>query len=234
MKISAIVQARTSSTRLPEKVLKELPKGSGVTCLEQVIRRLKQSKILDEIIIATTTKKVDDRIIDIAKKEKVKRYQGSEEEENVLLRYYYSALANGVDVIVRITSDCPCVDSKIVDCAIRSHLKTKADYTSNTVMRTYPRGLDVEVFNFNVLEEAYISAREDYDLEHVTPYILKHTEKFTIYTIEAPLSLFYPDIRITLDTKEDYEFLCMIFEKLYPENEYFDAYDIVELLKGVK
>ena len=229
MKIAAIIQARTSSTRLPRKVLKELPYNSGITCLEQVIRRLKKSKRLNEIIIATTEGKEDDDIVEIAQKESVKYFRGS--KENVLSRYYFAAKENNIDVIVRITSDCPCIDPDIIDLAIDAHINKMADYTSNTLTKTYPHGLDVEVFNFSALEEAYKKATKDYEKEHVTPYIYRNPQKFKINIVKAPKELYAPDIRITLDTEEDYALLCAVFDYLYPKNEYFDAYDIVNLFK---
>ena len=235
MKISAIVQVRTSSTRLPEKVLKELPEGSGITCLEQVIRRLKQSKKLNGIIIATTTEKADDRIVSIAKKENVKFFRGS--EENVLSRYLFAAIENDVDIIVRITSDCPCIDAAIVDRVINSHLKLREvyiDYTANTLIRSYPKGLDVEVFDTNILKDVYHVAESDYDKEHVTPYIYNRPGIYRLNAVKAPKELYAPNIRVTLDTIEDYIFLCMIFDYLYPKNKYFNAYDIVNLLREKK
>ena len=230
MKIGAIVQARTASTRLPKKVLKELPYGSGITVLEQVIRRLKRSKLLDEIIVATTTNPEDNPIVEISKREKVNYFRGS--EKNVLERYYLCAKENKVDTIVRITSDCPCIDWNIVDKVIEKHLQAKADYTSNTIRRTFPHGLDVEVVSFKALEIAYCEASEDFEKEHVCPYI--HTtnrEKFKIVSVEAPDYLTAPDIRITLDTEEDYALLCAVFDYLYPQNNYFKAIDIINLFK---
>ena len=227
MKIGAIIQGRTSSTRLPGKVLKELPYNSGITCLEQVIRRLKISKKLDDIIIVTTTEKIDDKIIDIAKKENVKYFRGS--KEDVLSRYYFAAKESNIDTIIRVTSDCPCIDARTVDIAISEHLKSNADYTSNSLIRTYPYGLDVEVFNFNALEKAYKNAKEDYEKEHVTPYINRNPKKFKINIVKAPKELYVPDIRITLDTEEDYALLCAVYDYLYPKNKYFNAYDIVNL-----
>ena len=229
MKIAAIIQARTSSTRLPGKVLKELPYASGITCLEQVIRRLKKSKKLNDIIIATTKKTEDDPIINIAKKENVKYFRGS--KENVLSRYYFAAKENDIDLIVRITSDCPCIDADITDLAIDDHINKMADYTSNALARTYPHGLDVEVFNFNALEKAYKNATKDYEKEHVTPYINRNPKIFKINIIKAPKELYAPDIRITLDTEEDYALLCAVFDYLYPKNKYFNAYNIVKLFK---
>lgn len=227
MRIAAIIQARTSSTRLPGKVLKELPYASGITCLEQVIRRLKKSKKLNDIIIATTKDKEDDKIIDIAKKEYSKYFRGS--KENVLSRYYFAAKENNLDIIIRVTSDCPCIDAKIVDVIISEHLKINVDYTSNSLIRTYPHGLDVEVFNFDSLEKAYKNATEDYEKEHVTPYINGNPKKFKINIVKAPQELYAPDIRVTLDTEEDYALLCAVYDYLYPKNKYFNAYDIVNL-----
>lgn len=227
--VGTIIQARTSSTRLHGKVLKELPYNSGITCLEQVIRRLKKSKRLNEIIIATTKDAEDDQIINIANKEGVKYFRGS--RENVLSRYYFAAKENDIDIIVRITSDCPCIDADITGLTIDDHIKKMADYTTNSLIRTYPHGLDVEVFNFNALEKAYKNATKDYEKEHVAPYINGNPKIFKINTVKAPKELYAPDIRITLDTEEDYALLCAVFDYLYPKNRYFNAYDIVNLFK---
>ncbi len=229
MKIAAIIQARTSSTRLPGKVLKELPYASGITCLEQVIRRLKKSKRLNEIIIATTKDKEDDKIANIAKKEDVKYFRGS--KENVLSRYYFAAKENNIDLVARITSDCPCIDADITDLTIDDHINRMVDYTTNLLVRTYPHGLDVEVFNFDALEKAYKNATKDYEKEHVTPYINRNPQKFKINMVKAPKELYVPDIRVTLDTEEDYALLCAVYDYLYPQNKYFSVYDIVNLFK---
>ena len=227
MKIGAIIQARTSSTRLPGKVLKELPYANGITCLEQVIRRLKKSEKLNDIIVATTKEKEDNEIINIVKKENVKYFRGS--KENVLSRYYFAAKENNIDLIVRITSDCPCIDADITDLTIDDHINKMADYTTNSLVRTYPHGLDVEVFNFNTLEKAYKNATKDYEKEHVTPYINRNPQKFKINIVKAPKELYASDVRITLDTEEDYALLCAVFDYLYPKNKYFNAHDIVNL-----
>ncbi len=227
MKIGAIIQARTSSTRLPGKVLKELPYNSGITCLEQVVRRLKKPKKLNDIIIATTKEKEDNEIVDIAKKENVKYFRGS--RENVLSRYYFAAKENNIDLIVRITSDCPCIDADITDLTIGDHINKMADYTTNSLIRTYPHGLDVEVFNFDALEKTHRNATKDYEKEHVTPYVNSNPQKFKINIVKAPKELYAPDIRITLDTEEDYALLCAIYDYLFPKNKNFSAYDIVNL-----
>ena len=124
MKIGAIIQARTSSTRLPQKVLKPLPFNSKTNVLQQVIRRVSKSELIDEIIIATTIHDEDEKIVEVAKKENIKFYKGS--LENVLERYYNAALENSLDVVVRITSDCPCADANIIDEIIKK-LQSIAD-----------------------------------------------------------------------------------------------------------
>lgn len=229
MKIGAIVQARMSSTRLPGKVLKELPYGSGITVLEQVIRRLKRSRKIGEFIIATTFGKEDDAIVQIAERIKTKYFRG--DKEDVLSRHYFAARENALDAVVRVTSDCPCVDAEIADLTIEKHLRSKADYTSNNLERTYPHGLDVEIFNFNILEEAHKMAKTSYDREHVTPYIYRNPNRYRLERVKAPPELSAPEIRITLDTEEDYALLRLVFDSLYPEDEYFTAYDIVNFFK---
>lgn len=226
LKIGAVVQARTSSTRLPGKVLMELPFGSGITVLQQVIRRLKTSKQIKEIIIATTIAHEDNKIVSIAEKERVNFFRGS--EKDVLKRFYLSALENDLDVIVRVTSDCPCIDPLIVDQVIETHIVTRSDYTSNT-LGGFPRGLDVEVFNFKVLEKAFKEATHDFEREHVTPYIYeKLSEKFKITPIISD-NEYDSDIRLTLDTIEDYTFLCCLYD--YLQEDLFNSDKIIFLLK---
>ncbi len=230
MKVGAIIQARTSSRRLLQKVLNELPQGSGVTVLGQVIRRLKRAGRLNEIVVATTEDKEDEEIIEIAKKESVNHYRGS--NRDVLARFYGAAKQNGLDVVVRITSDCPCIDPDLIDLIIHKHLYTKADYSTNTLVRTFPHGLDVEVLNFAALEKAYDEAKDMYEREHVTPFIYKNNPHlFKIYCMEVPGGLNASDIRITIDTEEDYALLCVVFDCLYKENKFFGVKDIIELFR---
>ena len=226
MKIGAIIQARTSSSRFPKKVLKSLPYGSDICVLQQDIRRVRQSKLLDEVIIATTVNSDDDEIVEVAIKEDAPYYRGS--LDNVLERYYEAALKFELDIVVRITSDCPCVDWTTIDDIIQSHIDSDAEYTSNTLLETFPRGIDCEVFNFDVLKEAYLNASEKYEKEHVTPYIYKtNPDKFQINKYVS--SNDYSDIRITLDTPQDYAVLCVIYDNLYENDNFFTLVDILEL-----
>jgi spore coat polysaccharide biosynthesis protein SpsF len=230
MRTTAIIQARVSSTRLPGKVLKELPPGSGITVLGQVIRRLRKCRKLNDIIVATTTEKEDDELVHIAQREGAKYFRGS--KEDVLSRYYLAAKENNSDIVVRITSDCPCIDPEVVDSVIEKHLATKADYTLNTLIRTFPHGLDTEVLSFDTLEKTYTEATEAFEREHASPYIYKsNPQMFKITSVEAPPTLRAPDIRITLDTEEDYALLCAVFDYLYPQNEFFGTEEIIKLFR---
>lgn len=228
MKIGAIIQARSSSTRFPGKILKNLPYHDNITVLQQVIRRLKKSNILDEIIIATTTDKADAKIVKIAEKEKVLLFRGS--EKNVLERYFLAAKKHDLDVVVRITSDCPCIDPNIVDIVIKNHLDENLDYTSNTLIRTFPVGLDVEAISFKALEKCFNNAQTDLEKEHVTMHIRNNLNEFKVKNISSDLNM--PEIRITLDTEEDYALLCAVFDYLYKDNKFFGLEEITELFNN--
>jgi len=231
MRIAAVIQAKVSSSRLPRKVLKELPYGSGITVLEQVIRRVKRCKKLSGVIVATTTEKEDDELVSVAQRGGAKHFRGS--KEDVLSRYYSASKENDLDIIVRITSDCPCIDPEIVDSVVEKHLSTEADFTSNILNRTFPYGLDTEVLNFDTLEKAHLQAKQAFEREHVCPYIYKsNPQMFKISSVEAPERLHAPDIRITLDTEQDYALLCAVFDYLYSENEFFGTEDIIKLFRG--
>ena len=228
MKVVCIIQARTSSTRLPRKVLRTLPYNGDITVLGHVIRRLKKSKRLNDIVVATTTDKEDIEITDVAGKEHVKCFRGS--VDDVLSRYYWAARENDASVVVRITSDCPCIDPQIVDHVVDTHLSTHADYTSNTLKRTFPHGLDTAVLSFQALEKAHQEAKQSYEREHVCPYIYKsHPQLFRISSVEASERLRAPDVRVTLDTAKDYALLCAVFDNLFSQNQCFGAEDIIKL-----
>ncbi|MFZ0035310.1 MAG: glycosyltransferase family protein [Sedimentisphaerales bacterium] len=230
MQIGAIIQARTSSTRLPGKVLMELPYGGGVAVLQQIIRRLKRSKRLGDIIVATTTAKADEKIVKLAEKENTKWFKGN--TDDVLSRYYTAAKENDLDVVVRITSDCPCIDPEIMDWVLEKHLAAKADFTSTSLDRTFPRGLDIEILSFEAIKKAHLEAVEAFEREHVCPYMCKSKPHlFKICKVQASEKFYGPDIRITLDTIEDYTLLCAVFDYLHPRNEFFGAEDIIKLFR---
>lgn len=228
MKVGVIVQARVSSKRLPGKVLKELPYRSGITVLGQVIRRLKRCETLDDIIVAVTEEKADDELVDLVEGEGGRSFRGS--TEDVLSRFYGACREYGLEIIVRVTSDCPCIDPGIVDFVVERHLSTQADFTSNILLKTFPHGMDVEVITFESLEKAHLEARQPFEREHVCPYIYRSNPRmFRISSVEAPDRLSASDIRVTLDTEEDYTLICAVFDYLYGDNEFFGAEDIIRL-----
>jgi spore coat polysaccharide biosynthesis protein SpsF len=221
----AIVQARMTSTRLPGKVLMDI---SGRSMLWHVINRLKFSKELDDIILATPDTTENDILEGFAKENNFHYFRGS--ENDVLARYYGTAKKFKIDVIVRTTSDCPLIDPEVIDLVIEKHLNSNVAYTSNTLKRTFPRGLDVEVFNFDILEQIYKKAKKNYQREHVTPYIYEHPEIFKIQNIEIKKKLREPELRLTVDTKEDLELIREIYKYLYKPGKIFYAEEIINLL----
>ncbi|MGL5459292.1 MAG: cytidylyltransferase domain-containing protein [Cetobacterium sp.] len=231
MKITCIIQARTSSSRLPNKVLLKLPYNDSKSVLEQVIFRIKQSEYINEIIVATTSNKTDNLIENLCSKIGIKVYRGS--EDDVLARYYEAAKLSRADIVIRITSDCPCIDYKVLNKLIEKHLSEKNDYTSNTLIRSYPHGLDCEIFSFKALNEAYLYGKDKFEREHVTPYIYKTAKnnyKIGVLELQENLS----NIRVTLDTKEDYNLLCAVYDFLYEKNNLFEMGDLKELFFNKK
>ncbi|NFN86288.1 acylneuraminate cytidylyltransferase [Clostridium sporogenes] len=210
MKVVCIVQARMGSTRLSGKVLKKI---CGKTVLEHDIDRLRRIKNIDEIVIATTILEKDNAIVKVCKRSGVKYFRGS--EEDVLSRYYYAAKYNDADVVVRITSDCPLIDPEVSENIIQYYLdnKNKYDYVSNTIERTYPRGLDTEVFSFNVLKRAFKEAIITRDREHVTPYIWDNPKLFKLAQYKNNKD--YSSLRWTLDTEKDFQLINKIYSLLY-------------------
>lgn len=224
MKIGVIIQARVGSTRLPGKVLKTLV---DKTLLAHDIERVRQSKLMNEIIIATTVKEQDNAIEEEALKNNVKIFRGS--ENDVLSRYYFAAKENKLDVIIRITSDCPLIDPKVLDEIIGFYMNNKYEIVTNASAdlsnRTYPRGLDVEVFSFESLENAFNKAKEEYQREHVTPFIYENTKNIYYYKN----SIDYSKYRWTLDTEEDFEVISEIYKELYKGSHDFYLNEIIAL-----
>lgn len=226
MKTTAIIQARMGSTRLPGKVLKIL---MGKTVLQHVIERVQQVSSIDEIVIATTTLNQDDLIVNEAAKCGVNHFRGS--EEDVLARYYWAAKNSNADIVVRITSDCPLIDPVVTDKIIEFYQKHNYDLVTNAgsdlSQRTYPRGLDTEVFSFDVLETAFYKADKQYQREHVTPYIYENSSKIYYYKNTIDYSMH----RWTLDTDDDFSLIQEIYGHLYKGQHDFYLADIIKLLE---
>ncbi len=226
MKVVCIMQARVGSTRLPGKVLKKI---CGKTVLEHDIERLRRVKNIDEIVIATTVAERDINIVKEAERLGVKYFRGS--EEDVLSRYYLAAKESNAEIVVRVTSDCPLLDSFVTENIIQLYLDNIDcyDYVSNTIDRTYPRGLDAEVFSFKSLAIAYKQATSKRDREHVTPYIWDNPTLFKHYQYKNNID--YSSYRWTLDTIEDFKLIKLIYNKLYKLDPCFTMNDIFSLYK---
>ena len=228
----AIVQARMGSTRLPQKVLRDIV---GKPLLWHMINRLKKAKLIDEIMLATTTKEEDEPIIKLAKDNDVKSYAGS--EEDVLDRYHQAARIHKVNVIARITADCPLIDPDVVDKVVKYFLDNDFDYVSNTCVGvrvdckpTYPDGLDTEVFSFDALERAWKEAKLPSEREHVTPYIWKHSTIFKVGCIGYDEDLSH--MRWTVDYEEDLMFVREVYKRLYRKGAIFHMKEILTLLSA--
>jgi len=224
MKIGIITQARTGSKRLPKKVLKKI---NDLTFLQIHLRRVIKSKLANIYIVATTDSKKDDIICNLSIDEGFKVYRGS--EDDVLDRYYKAAKENKIDVIVRLTSDCPLIDPELIDIIIQKHFSYKKDFTSNVTERTFPDGLDVEVFNFKILEKAWVNSKNKSDREHVTHYIWKNEKIFTNYCFKNKVD--YSKYRLTLDYPEDLKLFKSLIKKIGYKNHWTDY---VELIKNNK
>lgn len=225
MKKVIIIQARMGSSRLPGKVLKLV---LGKPLLEFQIERLQKIKNIDEVIIATSNSEKDDPIIDLCNRLSIPFYRGS--ENDVLSRFYNCASNYNADVIVRLTADCPVIDPFVVEGILNCYLGNidKYDYVSNTLERSFPRGMDTEVFSFKILSEAYREAKQDFEREHVTPFIYRNPERYSLsnYALDKNESRH----RWTVDTIEDFSLIEKIIKNLYPKNLDFSLDDILKLI----
>jgi spore coat polysaccharide biosynthesis protein SpsF (cytidylyltransferase family) len=206
MKTIAIIQARMGSNRLPGKVLMDI---GGKTALERVVNRLRRSTLLNDILVATTDSAADNAILGECERLCVASFRGS--EDDVLDRYYQAAQVCEAEAVVRITSDCPLVDPVLLDETIGAFRGQQADYASNTIVHTYPRGLDVEIFSRTALERAWAEARNPYEREHVTPYFYEHPTFFRIASIRAGTDNSH--FRWTLDTSDDLKLIREIYSR---------------------
>jgi len=222
MKVIAAIQARMGSTRLPGKVLKDI--GSE-TMLARVLHRTRRAALLDEAIVATTVNPVDSAILAECARLHVPVFRGN--DRDVLDRYFQAAKAYKADIVVRITSDCPLIDPEVIDRVIRVFLDMTPDYASNTLVRTYPRGLDTEVMTTAALARASSEATEFYQRAHVTPYICQNPRVFRLLSVTTDKN--YSSHRWTVDTPEDLEFIRAVYARL-GDDGIFDWHDVLNLL----
>jgi len=217
-----VVQARLGSTRLPGKIFKEV---LGKPLLHYQLERLRRVQNVEGIVIATTTNPNDQPIVDFCNREGLHCIRGS--EEDVLSRYVAAADAFGLDVVVRITSDCPLIDPLLIDKGLLcfwQHYK-ELDYLSICHERTYPVGMDFEIVRTDALKKAFYEATSPYDKEHVTPYIWHHPELFRLGNLQQAKNQSHH--RFTLDTQEDYMLIKKVFEEHYPQNPEFSMLEML-------
>lgn len=224
MRIVAIIQARMRSTRLPGKVMLPI---LGKPMLELMIERLRRVKQIDAVVVATTTDQSCDVIESLASRLGVGCYRGS--EEDVLDRVLQASRAAKADLIVETTGDCPVIDPEAIDLVIDTFLASDVDYCSNVLERTYPRGMDVQVFPLAVLEQVETLTQDPADHEHVSLYIYRHPERFRLLNVSSGLSLEAAQLRLTVDTPEDFQLISKVYEHLYPTKQDFNLADILAL-----
>lgn len=204
-----LLQARTSSKRLPKKVLKKI---SNKSILERVIFRIKKSKEVKKIIVTTSTSSSDDKIVSICKKNKISFYRSN--LNNVFLRYFHTIKHYNIPYFVRITADSPLIDPGIIDKAVKIFKKKRIHIVTNTFSRSYPKGQSVEVIdsklilnNLNLIKQT----RNKKFKEHITSYFYKFNNKFQIHNFNLNENL--QNINLSVDTKEDFKLIKKIIEK---------------------
>lgn len=216
-----------TSNRLPGKVLLPL---AGEPALLRLVERIKPSRYVDEVVVATTINKTDDPIIELCQKNNVKYFRGS--EEDVLMRVLDAAKSVSADFIIEITGDCPLLDFRHINNLCQEYEKEECDYIANNTIRSYPDGFDVQLFPLDVLERVDKLTNDPIDRVHVSYYIYTHPEIFKCRNIKAEGKMNWPELGVTLDEKEDYLLINRIFEELIDQNNFFSAEDVVDLLRS--
>jgi spore coat polysaccharide biosynthesis protein SpsF len=222
-RVVAIVQARMGSTRLPAKVLQDV---GGEPMLVRVMERAHRASLVDEVAVATTRHRRDDVIAELSARRGWPCTRGS--EDDVLDRYHDAASTHRADVVVRITSDCPLLDPAVVDVILGERSRGEgADYASNTIEpRTFPRGLDAEAFTVEALDAAWRGDHEAATREHVTPFLYRHPERFTLRGVTTD-----PDrswMRWTVDTPEDLEVVRLLHSEVGPDAGWHEMAEAME------
>lgn len=225
MNTICIIQARMGSERLPGKILLPL---LDQPMLAQIVRRAAQARLLDGVMVATTLDARDDVVADLARERGWTCVRGS--ENDVLDRYYQAARHVNADHVVRVTGDCPLIDPAVLDHVIAAYhcAAPRVDYASNALVRSYPHGLDVEVFSFAALERAWQEDHNGAWREHVTPYLYRHPELFTLLDVVNPTN--YAQYRVTVDTPQDFELIQRIYEYFGHGN--FTWHEVVSVLEA--
>jgi spore coat polysaccharide biosynthesis protein SpsF len=224
--IVSIIQARTGSSRLPNKVMLSI---CGKPLLIRMVERVQRANLIGTLVIATSTNSEDDAIEELCGKEGLNCFRGH--PTDLLDRHYKAAMQFNPDAVAKIPSDCPLIDPKIIDRVYEHYLEKDFDFVSNLHPATYPDGNDVEIFSFSSLETAWKEADKDFEREHTTPFLWERPERFKIGNVRWETKQdFSTSHRFTIDYDEDYIFIRTVFDELFENNPHFDLYDILRLL----
>lgn len=228
--VVTVVQARTGSTRLPNKVLRPL---AGRPLLCRMVERVKSAALAGVVVIATTAEAEDDLIVELCEAAAVPCFRGH--PTDLLDRHYQAGLAFGAETVVKIPSDCPLIDPRVIDRVIGHYLERSGqyDYVSNLHPATYPDGNDVEVMSMRALETAWREAERDFEREHTTPFLWENPARFRLGNVVWETGLDYSmSHRWTIDYEEDYRFIAAIYDALYPTLPDFSLEDILDYLEN--
>lgn len=226
MKVVAVIEARMTSSRLPGKVL--LP-ALGQPMIYHLINRLKSVASLDDIVLATTANPSDDILVAFSQKQSVSAFRGS--ESDVMGRVIGAASMARADIIVEITADCPIIDPDIVEQTIQMFKAHTCSYVSNVQVRSFPDGMDTQVFPLSELERSAAMTQDALDREHVSLHMRNNPQLFSQVHLVAPPSQCWPGLGLTLDEEADYVLLKKIIEKMSPINHNFSCREIIQLLR---
>ena len=221
-KITVIIEARTNSSRLPNKVIAKI---EDKPMIFYVINRTKKIKSVEQVVLATTKEKNDQALLEIAEENGIIGFEG--DTNDVLNRDYQCALKVSADPIIRITGDCPLLDPNVVENMLQFFLKNNYDYVSNRITPTYPDGLDAEIYSFETLQKTAQKAKWSSERELVTTYITKNPKNFKIFNYEQKTDL--SNLRWAIDQKEDLKFVREVYSKMKPKTD-FSMTEMLELI----
>jgi spore coat polysaccharide biosynthesis protein SpsF len=225
LKFVATIEARMTSSRLPGKVLAPL---GGKPALEVMVERLRKVPAIDQIVIATTSNETDNPVQELAERLGIGFWRGS--EDDVLQRVLDAATAHDADVIVEFTGDCPLIDPEIAGQVIDTYRNAGVDYVSNVMTRSFPMGMETQVFARRILEDVARRTQDKVDHEHVSLYIYRNPQLYSLRNVEAPAALTRPDLRLTLDTKEDLTVISSVYEALSKRSPSFSLSEMLAFL----
>lgn len=226
-KVVATIEARMTSSRLPGK---PLLRAANASMLEHLIRRICTVPSVDQIVLATTVSPADIPLVELAEQLGIAVFRG--DEDDVMQRVIDAAASVNADVVVEITGDCPIIDPEIVEQTIRMFKAHQTDYVSNVHLRSYPDGMDTQVFRLETLKRSAAMTKDRLDREHVTLHIRNHPELFTHVHLVAPPEIHWPELGLTLDERGDYELLKQIIEHFDAiNNPLFSCLDAVRFLR---